>query len=77
MTASYRIITAGDALYGPSWVNPLADGLGVDRRTINRWARGTSTPKPGVWVDLAALCRARAAALVKMADSLIDVADSL
>jgi len=31
---------AGERLYGRRWHRPLAKALGVDRRTVDRWAIG-------------------------------------
>jgi monoamine oxidase len=34
------LIRGGEALYGPNWQSPLARGLGVNLRTVQRWAAG-------------------------------------
>lgn len=31
----------GEALFGPLWQSDLARALGVDRKTIQRWLKGT------------------------------------
>lgn len=56
----------GEALYGPNWQTPLADALGVNLRTMQRWAAGTNAVNPNIWPEIAALCQARGAALVKL-----------
>ena len=50
----------GKLLYGPdvNWRDPLADALGVDVRTLRRWAAGQAEPALGVWQDIAELLRA-------------------
>jgi hypothetical protein len=34
------LIRGGKALYGPKWQSPLARGLGIDLRSIQRWVAG-------------------------------------
>lgn len=60
----------GEALYGPSWRNALADALGVAERTVRRWQDGASEIPDGVRADLAKLCRKHSAELAKIADQL-------
>src|SRR5262245_10898182 len=31
---------AGQALYGPEWLNPFARALGIDNRMLRRWKSG-------------------------------------
>ena len=31
----------GEALYGQRWMRPLSRDLGVNHRSVERWARGT------------------------------------
>ena len=53
VTMSDNLITrAGKALYGEQWQSELARALGVDARTVRRWAVDEATPRPGVYVDL-------------------------
>lgn len=54
------ICAVGEALFGPTWQTAMASRLGVDRRTIARWARGAVLP-PARWHDLRILCTAREA----------------
>lgn len=60
----------GEALYGPSWRNALADALGVAERTVRRWQDGTSAIPDGIKGELAKLCRKHSAELSKIADQL-------
>ena len=46
------ITRAGKALYGDTWQSALAHSLGVDARTVRRWAADEAEPRPGVYVDL-------------------------
>ncbi len=41
-------IECAEALFGPSWVRPLAEALEVNERTVQRW-RGGSNEVPD-WV---------------------------
>lgn len=36
------VIAAGERLYGPNWVKPLAEALDVNPSTVRRWAAGTA-----------------------------------
>lgn len=54
---------AGEALYGERWQSDLARALGVEVRTVQRWATGDRTPAPGVWADIRELVKQRGAAL--------------
>jgi len=58
----------GEALYGEGvWKSPLADALGVHRRTVLRWAGGLA-PIPDISADLRKLLMQRRgdlAALIK------------
>ncbi len=60
----------GEALYGPSWRNALADALGVAERTVRRWQDGTSAIPDGIRGDLEKLCRKHSVDLAKLADQL-------
>lgn len=60
----------GEALYGPSWRNALADALGVAERTVRRWQDGTSAIPDGIKGELVKLCRKHSAELAKIADQL-------
>jgi ribosome-binding protein aMBF1 (putative translation factor) len=45
----------GTALYGPEWQSPMATDLGVNVRTVQRWAAGETQPREWVWSQLARL----------------------
>ena len=64
----------GEALYGDQWQTPLADALGVNLRSLQRWAAGTSTPSsramPGIIADLRRLVDARGRDLARLAAQL-------
>lgn len=50
----------GQALYGRSaraWQGEMADALGVNLRSVQRWAIGEGEPPEGVWAELADLMR--------------------
>lgn len=70
MSDAKKVAEIGEALFGPSWQTPLADVLGVAVRTVQRWAAGDRAPAPGIWRDIAALCRARGRALEAIAAQL-------
>ena len=61
---SADIDAIGRALYGPRWKAPLARALGINPRTVQRWAKGDGAPSAGVREELAQLFRDRAAARV-------------
>jgi hypothetical protein len=51
----------GHGLFGSQWRSDLGEGIGVNRRTINRWVSGTAQPRLGVWQDLERLLSERMA----------------
>jgi hypothetical protein len=55
------LIRGGEALYGPNWQSPLARGIGVNLRTVQRWAAGDFAPPPGVLERLLEHARERIA----------------
>jgi hypothetical protein len=57
----------GQILYGPGWVEALSNGLGLNMRTVQRWASGKNPIHPLVWPKIAALCRPRIAEIEKLA----------
>ena len=60
------IATAGKALYGDAWKQPLAKALGVGERVVRAWAnpRDARQPHGGHLADLDALLAEREAAIV-------------
>lgn len=70
MDSKTKLRTVGEALYGTNWQTQLAAEMKVADRTMRRWAAGDFEPPPGIWQELAAICRKRGEALVKLADSL-------
>ena len=44
---------SGEAIFGPDWKTPMAEELGVGRRTISRWAAGDFNIPPGIAGELA------------------------
>lgn len=67
------ICRVGEALYGPHWVRPLASALGVSERTMRYWHDGTREPPPGVWKEIAGLCRAQGKRLTRLAETLDNI----
>lgn len=57
------LIQYGEALYGPRFLHPLAEALGVNERTMRRWVAGDTSPPDSVLDDLQALVRERIALL--------------
>jgi transcriptional regulator with XRE-family HTH domain len=64
-------------VYGRVWQMPLAEDLGVNLRTEQRWASGKQAPPPGIYARLAALARARVAELEELLPALMDAAEPL
>lgn len=60
---SRLLVEAGEALYGPRWQSELARALGVNERTVRRWATGELSPRPGIYLDALKLTQERAAVL--------------
>jgi len=52
---------AGKALFGEQWKTPLADALGVARKTVQRWANGEWPIKPSAADDIRRLLGAKRA----------------
>jgi hypothetical protein len=61
------LIRGGEALYGPNWLSPLARGLGINVRTLQRWvAHESGFPPLGVLYQLVEHCHRRTAQIEKM-----------
>lgn len=43
---------AGESLFGEAWQQPLAKALGVNLRTLQRWANGQNEIPDGVADDV-------------------------
>lgn len=56
----------GQALWGTRWQSDMASALGVEDRTVRRWAAGSHI-KPGVWGDLTRIMQERTAVLDRLA----------
>lgn len=54
MKAVDRLSAAGRALYGQLWQSALARDLGVNDRTMRRWAAGQEPPET-VWAEVRSL----------------------
>jgi hypothetical protein len=46
----------GETLYGPHYKDSLKKGLGVSRRTIDRWLAETFPIPDSIFVELVAIC---------------------
>lgn len=60
----------GEALYGSRWQAGMADALGVNLRTVRRWAAGTTEPPPGACADLLGIMRERIGELAELAEQI-------
>lgn len=58
----------GAAIYGPQWQSPLARALGINVRTVQRWAAGESDPPATVMNDLVAMFIEHAKHIAKLAE---------
>lgn len=68
---------AARALYGPEWQTPLAGALGINIRTVQRWAAGDFNPPSGVWADMLPLLTARREELRKAAPEITRIIKEL
>lgn len=64
-----QIHIIAQALFGPYWCEPLADALGINLRTVQRWKTGDREP-PDLRGDLVELCERRGLALLEIAAAL-------
>lgn len=65
----------GESLYGRLWQSDLARALGVNDRTMRRWASGESSMPPGLAGNLVKACRVRTGEIAAMIDKLRSVRD--
>lgn len=56
----------GEALFGPQWQSPLARALGVNLRTVQRWASGQNNVPARHLLRLQALVREKMAKMREM-----------
>lgn len=61
------LIAAGEAIYGSSWKEAMANDLGVTRRTVSRWAAGDFAIADDVAGRLAVIARRKSKALLALA----------
>lgn len=66
---------AGKLLYGSGWQEPMARALGVNPRTVQRWAVGARTPGAEIWSALAGLVRDQRDDLAALLDELASQGD--
>lgn len=60
----------GEGLHGLFWVGPLADDLGVARRTVERWRDGAYAIPEGVAAELDERIHEHQMRLVELRDRL-------
>jgi|CXWL01.1.fsa_nt_gi hypothetical protein len=58
-----RLARYGRLLWGEQWQSAMARELGVNIRTVQRWAAGVNEPPEGVWLELRMRARDRITAL--------------
>lgn len=78
MTSPPLFVAAAQALYGPLWQTELARGLGINIRTVRRYAQlegeaARSIP-PGVWADLGELLRQRGVEIAVLRKQIVTTA---
>jgi hypothetical protein len=54
-----ELAAVGSSLFGPTWQTRLANALGVNDRTLRRWASGENAIPAYVRVELLVLCEKR------------------
>lgn len=62
----------GAALYGPQWQSEFARQIGVNDRTMRRWATGAFRLPPGIWNTVLPLVEARQAELASLRSRLAE-----
>ena len=76
MTIQELISRVGPALYGRNWQTELADTIGLNKRTVQRWIAGTAEPRLGVWQTLDNLLAERAAEVQEVRKLIHDYAQT-
>lgn len=64
------LCAVGQALYGNQWKQALADDLGVNVRTMRRWAENDFAIPEGIWPELRGLCVTASQTLQQLAREL-------
>lgn len=54
-----QLAAVGSALFGPTWQTRLANAIGVNDRTLRRWASGENVIPVYVRTELLVLCQKR------------------
>lgn len=75
MTPSTLFTRCATALFGPEFVAPLANALGIDKNTVGKFRDGKSRVPPGVWRDVAVLMQDREIELAVLKVDAIGLAD--
>jgi hypothetical protein len=58
----------GSKLWGSRWQTEMAVALGVNDRTVRRWASGAQAPEPGIWAGIAEIIQQRRTELGELLD---------
>jgi hypothetical protein len=66
MTPTELIRVIGPIVFGPRWQTDMAVTLGINARSVRRWAAGTDIPRAGLWRELVGLMQERADELVRL-----------
>lgn len=66
----------GAALYGPQWQSEFARQIGVNDRTMRRWATGAFHLPDGIWDTVLPLVEARQAELAGLRSRLDKLAST-
>jgi hypothetical protein len=65
VTDPERLARIGRILYSDQWQVPLAAGLGINDRTVRRWAAGKSPIPESRWAEIKALGKRRSTEIQK------------
>ncbi len=60
----------GATLWGPLWVAPMAEALGVSERSVRYWRAGVRPIPDGVWDDLYGVAERRIAEIHAITDEI-------
>ena len=70
------IRAVGEHLWGSRWQTDMAIALGVNDRTVRRWASGAQVPQPGIWAELIPIIRRRRVELSELLKMVVQHARS-